>query len=351
MNMPIHTCAVIGLGGVGRSFIAAAAIHQRWRVRRICDLRQDLVDAAISMAPDLIGGTDVDAVLSDPQITVVVLTTRCDARPDLIHRCLAAGKHIIAEKPLSCDSDTDSALVAAIACSGLQIAVNLANRHAWYHELAHAAIAAGEIGAVAAVCVSHQTQGGLPMPANPKPEGPPFENCGMHYIDVLRWFAGDEIEDWHAQGLRLWGHDEPWWVTAHGRCGNGVAVQVTEGFAWAQGCPDRTNCSRFEILGSVGGIVISHDFRTATVEVHGLAGSRFITREYGGKHLDTLLDRFARSLDAGRNLGYATADDCAKASRLARAMQEQAITTAGMARGTPAELALIRERKSTRDRS
>lgn len=349
MNDRIHTCAVIGLGGVGMSFIHAAAEHPRWHVRRACDLRSAAVQAACAAMPGLLGSCDSQEVLDDPAVDTVILTTRCDVRAELILRCLATGKHIIAEKPLSCDSDTDADLVAAINASGLQVAVNLANRHAWYHDLAHAAIAAGEIGAVASVCSSHQTQGQLPDPLHAKPEGPPFENCGMHYVDVLRRFAGAEIEQWHAQGLRMWGHAAPWWVTAHGRCANGVVVQVTEGFTWAQGCPERSNRSRLEIQGSIGAIVVSHDFRTATVEVHGRAGTCTTTRAYGGKHLASLFERFAASLDAGRNLGYASADDCARASRLARLMLAQAAQTAGPAIGTAEDLEQVRRCKAARD--
>jgi predicted dehydrogenase len=30
------------------------------------------------------------------------------------------------------------------------------------------------------------------------PEGPPFHDCGMHYIDLARWYANSEIERWDA---------------------------------------------------------------------------------------------------------------------------------------------------------
>lgn len=349
MSGAVHGCAIIGLGGVGRSFLSAAMPHPRWRVRRVCDLNPDAVRAALAGHPGPAGGTDAAEVLADPAVEAVFLTTRADRRPELIRRCLAAGKHILAEKPLAADSATDQELLREIAGSGLLCAVNLPNRHAWYHDLAHAAIAAGEIGAVGAVSVSHQTQGGLPDPANPKPEGPPFANCGMHYVDVVRWFAGAEIVRWHAEGLRLWEHPEPWWMTMHGRCANGVIVQVVEGFAWAQACPQRHNLSRLEIVGSLGGIVVSHDFRTATVEVHGVSGTSTATRPYGGKHLGSLLERFAASLDAGRNLGCATAEDCVRSAVLAREVLAAATAAAGSACGTGSDLALVRERKRVRD--
>ena len=45
---------------------------------------------------------------------------------------------------------------------------------------------------------------------------------------------------------------------------------------------------------------------------------------YGGKKLDIMVDVFAKSLDAGKNLGYPTARDAVVASRVSAEMVEQA---------------------------
>lgn len=45
--------------------------------------------------------TNVDALLSDPDINAVVIATRHDSHADLVCRAIAAGKHVFVEKPLA----------------------------------------------------------------------------------------------------------------------------------------------------------------------------------------------------------------------------------------------------------
>lgn len=33
-------------------------------------------------------------------------------------------------------------------------------------------------------------------------EGPAFHDCGMHYVDIARWYAESEYATWHAQAVK-----------------------------------------------------------------------------------------------------------------------------------------------------
>jgi myo-inositol 2-dehydrogenase/D-chiro-inositol 1-dehydrogenase len=82
-------------------------------------------------------------------------------------------------------------------------------RSAWYHHEILDFIARGQIGELAILRLSHQTPGLMPTEGH-GPEGPPFHDCGMHYVDVARWYAGSEYDRWHAQDIRMWAWPEPW---------------------------------------------------------------------------------------------------------------------------------------------
>lgn len=47
-------------------------------------------------------------------------------------------------------------------------------------------------------------------------EGPAFHDCGMHYVDIVRWYAESEYRTWNAQGVNMWNYKDPWWVQCHG---------------------------------------------------------------------------------------------------------------------------------------
>ena len=206
---------ILGYGRMGREFVAAMQESGLWEVTAVYDIcgqarrlaGQRVPHAAIYDAPD--------AIFGDPSIDAVGLFTLADARPQQIRQALAHCKHMLAEKPIGPDVPTEWQLVGEIEASDRLVAVNLFNRNAWYHKDIQRFIAEGEIGDLAVIRLCHMTPGHMPLEGH-DPEGLPFHDCGMHYVDVARWYAQSEYQTWHAQGIRAWGYKDPWWVQAHG---------------------------------------------------------------------------------------------------------------------------------------
>ncbi|GAF92015.1 unnamed protein product, partial [marine sediment metagenome] len=258
-------------------------------------------------------------------IDAVCLSTTADARPALIRKALAAGKHILAEKPLAATIAEEEALLREIEASDRLFAVNLFNRNAWYHHEALKFIATGQIGKLGIVRVAHMTAGLMPGVKHGS-EGPCFHDCGMHYVDVARWYAGSEYKRWHAQGVRMWGEDEPWWVAVHGEFANGVVFDITQGFVYGQMARDRTNNSYCEAIGTRGVIRMDLDFAPdmVTLRMHGVTRTEQKKAPGGGKKMPVMIDLLARSLDAGCDLGLPKARDAVIASRISQEMHDAA---------------------------
>lgn len=104
-----------------------------------------------------------DAVFFNPSIDVVGLFTLADARPDQVRHALANHKHVLAEKPLGADVETECQLVKEIETSDRFAAVNLFKRNAWYYKDLQRFIADGEIGDLAVIRSSHMTPGHMPQ--------------------------------------------------------------------------------------------------------------------------------------------------------------------------------------------
>jgi len=206
---------------MGRGFVAAMQQSDLWEVPAVYDINP----AARQLARHRIPGAAVyevpEPIFADPGIDVVGLFTLADARPRQIREALATRKHVLAEKPLAADVVTEWQLVRDIEASDRFVAVNLFNRNAWYHKDIRQFIADNQIGDVAVIRVCHMTPGHMPMEGH-DPEGPPFHDCGMHYVDVARWHTGSEYKTWHAQGIRMWGYKDPWWVQVHGTFENEI---------------------------------------------------------------------------------------------------------------------------------
>ena len=249
-----------------RAFVAALEQSELWDVSAVCDVsspagqlaRQNVPNAAVYEAPD--------PIFADPSIDVVGLFTLADARPQQIHRALASGKHVLAEKPLAADVATEWQLVREIEASERFVAVNLFNRNAWYHKDIQRFIAEGQISDLAVIRVCHMTPGHMPMEGH-DPEGPPFHDCGMHYVDVARWYANSEYKTWHAQGIRMWDYKNPWWVEVHGTFANGIVFDITQGFVYGHLAKQQPHNCYLDAIGTKGVARMRHDFSTATVEL------------------------------------------------------------------------------------
>jgi myo-inositol 2-dehydrogenase/D-chiro-inositol 1-dehydrogenase len=333
---------------MGRGFVAAMQQSEFWEVAAICDVSAKARELAGKSVPRAQIRSRPDAIFSDKSIDVVGLFTLADARPAQIRRALKAKKHIIAEKPLAADVETEWQLVKEIEASDRLVAVNLFNRNAWYHKDMRAFIAEGEIGDLAILRICHMTPGHMPTEGH-EPEGPPFHDCGMHYVDVARWYAKSEYEKWHAQGIRMWNYKDPWWVNSHGQFANGVVFDITQGFVYGHLAVEKTHNCYVEAIGTKGICRMGHNFVDATIEMHGIHATVRKTGLFNDKKLDVMVDSFARSVLAGKNLGLPTARDSVIASEVSWAMLRDAVANDPPVKGTKRDMQqILRHRRELR---
>lgn len=348
MSKPKVRVGVIGFGRMGRGFVSAMQESDLWEIVSICDTHPATRDLARRTVPTANITADESDIFSDKSLDAVGLFTLADARPAQIRRALASGFHILAEKPIAVDPKTEWALVKQIEASGKMVAVNLFNRNAWYHKEIINFIKEGEIGDLAILRVCHMTPGHMPGEGH-DPEGPPFHDCGMHYVDVARWYADSEYATWHAQGIRMWNHTDPWWVQAHGTFKNGVVFDITQGFVYGHLAHTLTHNCYLEAIGTKGLARMRHDFKNATIELHGTHLTSTKTALFNDKKLDVMCDVFARSILTGKNQGFPLARDSAIASEVAWSMLHNARDNTPPVRGNRRELEqILAHRRSLR---
>ncbi len=309
---------------------------------------QDVCPEARQFAYEHVPGSTIfespDPIFNDPGIDVVGLFTLADTRPQQLRLALANRKHVLAEKPLGADVATEWQLVREIEASDCFVAINLFNRNAWYHKDIQQYISDGEIGDLAVIRICHMTPGHMPLEGH-GPEGPPFHDCGMHYVDVARWYAQSEYDTWHAQGLRIWEYKDPWWVQAHGTFANGVVFDITQGFVYGHLSQQQPHNCYVDAIGTQGVVRMRHDFLQATIELFGVRRTLKKTAAYNDKKLDVMVDVFARSVFAGKNLGFPEARDSVIASEISWAILDDAMMNVPPVRGAPTEMHRILDRR------
>ena len=338
---------LIGFGRMGGFYLEQMQKSEKWEIAYICDTSEESREYARKKAPEAKVVADEQVVFDDPEVQVVGLFALADSRLEQIEKAFAAGKHVIAEKPIADSMEREWEAVRLAEASPLLATVNLYLRNSWYHKAIKDFIDQGEIGDLAIIRVCHMTPGLAPGEGH-EYEGPAFHDCGMHYVDIARWYAGSEFKTWHAQALRMWNYKDPWWLQCHGTFENGVIFDITQGHVYGQLAEKQTHNSYIDIIGTKGIARMTHDFKTAVVELHGVKQTHRIEKPYGGKNIDVLCQRFAESLEHGvRNKHLPRFRDAAIASEYAWRFLEDARAHELPAIGTLDELEAIRERRRT----
>ena len=233
---------LIGFGRMGGFYLDELLKSDCWEVAGICDLSPEARATARRLVPGAKVVADEREILDDPAIEAVALCALADSRPEQIARAIAAGKHIISEKPVADTIEHEWQAVELVENTRLFSTVNLYLRNSWYHQTIRQFIDRGEIGELAIIRVCHMTPGLAPGEGH-EYEGPAFHDCGMHYVDIARWYARSEFKTWNAQAVRMWSYKDPWWLQCHGTFENGVVFDITQGHVYGQLAKDQTHNS------------------------------------------------------------------------------------------------------------
>jgi len=144
---------------------------------------------------------DLDALLADDVVDVVHVTSPNHAHFDQVMAILAAGKHVICEKPLAMTSAQSARMVAAARASGKVAAVCYNIRFYPLNQQAHAMVRAGELGDIRFVS-GHYHQDWLAMPTDwnwrlEADKGGALRSVGdigTHWLDLTGFVTGLKAE-------------------------------------------------------------------------------------------------------------------------------------------------------------
>jgi predicted dehydrogenase len=173
-----------------------------------------------------------EALLADPRVDVVDVATGPEDRLRWIDAALDAGKHVLAQKPLTVDLDALGPVLAKAERLGLRVAVNQNGRWAPPWRLATLLVADGAVGDV--VGITHLHDKPLPPLA-----GTPFDDVPhmlvtdylVHWVDITRcWLEGLTVESVQARDTRVPGQPadarNPWSASVHVQCAEGATASL-----------------------------------------------------------------------------------------------------------------------------
>ncbi len=144
----------------------------------------------------------LDALLADPAVDAVYISTTNELHKDQTIRAAAAGKHVLCEKPLALTVADARAMVDACVEAGVIMATNHHLREAATLRTVRDAIADGRIGRPVAAMVFQaiylRPQLHTWRTNKPSAGGGAVLDVGVHCADTLRFLLDDEPEEMSA---------------------------------------------------------------------------------------------------------------------------------------------------------
>ena len=245
---------MIGAGTIGREWMAdAIAAQPDGELRGVASSDPDRARAFASEKSIPVVYDSVDALLADPEIDAVYISTTNEWHKPQALAAAAAGKHVLCEKPLALTLADAQEMVAACAAAGVVMGTNHHLRNSATHRAMQDLVASGAVGEVQAARVFHAVH--LPPHLQgwrinrPDAGGGVVFDITVHDADCVRFILGDEIVEvtamTAAQGMGEGVEDAVMGVM---RTGKGSLVQFHDSFT------SRHSFTGFEVHGTDGSI-------------------------------------------------------------------------------------------------
>ncbi len=201
--------AIVGCGRISKNHIGSIREHaQNAELVGVCDI-DPIALAAAARETGAKSYTDIDALLTNTDADVIVLTTPSGIHATHAVKCAQAGFHVLTEKPMATKWDDGIRMVRACDEAGVRLFVVKQNRRNATLQLLKRAVDQKRFGRIYMVTLNvfwQRPQQGYYDQAKWRgtweQDGGALMNQASHYVDLLEWLIGP-IDSLHAYGATL----------------------------------------------------------------------------------------------------------------------------------------------------
>jgi len=245
------------------------------------------------------------------------------------------GKHVLCEKPLAMTEGESQEMIDTAARAGIMLFTAFVARFNPVSKQIRALVRDGAIGEVRSLrliyiwnCHGMYEKGPdgqqviQARRAGRMLEGGPLVDCGVHDIDLARWWLGSEVANWSSAGAWIEDYEAPDHIYLHMNHDSGAHTMVEISYTFTHTAVDPIYHLTYHLIGTEG--LIRHEMENNLLEVRNSTGTQQLECT-GAKNFDDMYAAFARALEKGSSDELPTGEDGLAATRIARAATEEAI--------------------------
>ena len=202
--MKVYNVALIGCGQMGAAHLDDIYYKENVRITYVCDLNDEkaLFFKRKYNAQNII--SDYKGCISKEDVDIVIAATYPSTHLEILRECIKHGKHLLCEKPITADIDEGKEFVRLVKENPhIKVLIGHILRHNETYNKVYEMIKQGAIGSpvIMRMAQNHHTMNWEKY-LNLIKETSPIIDCGVHYVDVMRWFTGAEVTDVSGVGMR-----------------------------------------------------------------------------------------------------------------------------------------------------
>lgn len=191
----MYNVAVIGCGYMGQTHLEDIYLKDSINLYAVCDLDEEKAKLNAQRYNADKYFTNSDDVIEDKNVDIVIIATYPSSHLALLEKCLKNNKHVLCEKPIT-KTYEDGIKFKELCDKNPQCKVLVG--HILRHNSTYTAVAKliedDTIGKpiVMRMVQNHQVRQWGKYQSLIE-ETSPIIDCGVHYVDVMRWFTGAEV--------------------------------------------------------------------------------------------------------------------------------------------------------------
>jgi predicted dehydrogenase len=268
-------------------------------------------------------------------LDAVVVASPAWAHMENVLGAAARGLHVLCEKPIAMDDEDGEAMISAMEAAGKMFFIGYVYRFSPVAMQIKRWVEDGTVGKIRSLRLIYcwdlhgkyeqRPDGNWIESSRWKgrmDEGGPMVDCGVHQIDLARWWLGQEVVGTTTSGAWVADYEAPDHVYLHLHHANGAHTTVEMSFTYGHTAKEPSPLFSYDLIGDGG--VLRYDRDGYVLEARTGQGT---IRMPGAseKNFAGMYTEFERALRTGEPGNMPTARDGVIATRLARESTEAAI--------------------------
>jgi predicted dehydrogenase len=190
----IYNIVLIGCGHMAAAHLDDLYYRENIRIKGVVDLDKSKAKLFYKKYGATSYSTDYKAYLTDTEVDIVIIATYPSSHLQMVQDCIEAGKHVLCEKPITNSLAQGKKFVDIVKAAKTKILVGHILRHNESYKKIAEMIHSNAIGhpMVMRMVQNHHTIDWNKYLHLIK-ETSPIIDCGVHYIDIMRWFTKAEF--------------------------------------------------------------------------------------------------------------------------------------------------------------